>query len=59
MQMELCILNSVDGMEQQDQLFQSMGPDWDPHSLAWLFVLIFFGNMKFSPKYFAKGLNYA
>lgn len=59
MQMELCVLNSVDGMEQQDQLFQSIGPEYDPSKVAWLFLLLFFGNMKFSPKYFGKLFNYA
>ena len=59
-QLEFCIWSSIDGATQQDQLFQSMGPTWDPHSASWLFLLMFFGNLKFvSPKYFAKGYSYA
>lgn len=42
-----------------DQLFKTNGPDYDPRTLAWLFSVGFFGNMKFSPKHFAKLKNYA
>lgn len=51
-QMELAILGS-------NELFETNGPDYDPKTLAYLFSAGFFGNARYSPKYFAIGQNYA
>lgn len=43
-----------------DQLFISKGPEWDMHELAWLFLLIGYGQFKFiSPSFFGKAYPYA
>ena len=36
------------------QLIGSEGPDYSPHTPGWLFLVYFFGNMRFNPKGFAK-----
>lgn len=41
------------------QMFESQGPDYDPHTLGYLFLVHFFGNMRFNPKGFAKLYPYA
>jgi len=42
------------------QLFDSKGPDWDPRTASWLFLIYFFGQWQFkSPRWFAKLYNYA
>lgn len=42
-----------------DELFYSYGPEWDTQSLSDLFLIGFFGNMRFNPKHFAKYAAYA
>jgi len=41
------------------ELFFTKGPDYSPKDLGWLFLVGFFGNCRYSPKYFAKGKAYA
>lgn len=41
------------------QLFWSKGPTEDHRTLSWLWTVGFFGQAKFSPKYFGKAKNYA
>ena len=50
-QMELASLDSV--------LFASRGPEYDIKTDAWLFMVGFFGNARYNPKYFAKIKNFA
>ena len=39
----------------QDRLFKSLQKDWDPTTLAWRFVILFFGNFFFTtPRFFLK-----
>lgn len=41
------------------ELFDVVGPTYDPTKDSWLFLIGFWGNMKFFPKAFSKGKNYA
>lgn len=42
----------------QDRLFKSMQKDWDPTTLSWRFVILFFGNFFFTtPRYFVKWID--
>lgn len=50
MQMELQSL--------QDKLFVSTGPTWDEGTQSWRFQLTFYGNVKYTPKFFVKFFNY-
>lgn len=50
-QMELASLDSV--------LFASRGPEYDIKTDSWLFMVGFFGNARYNPKYFAKLNAYA
>lgn len=55
------VLN-VDEMEMLilgKELITPKGPDWDPNSGSWKFLIRTFGNFKFNPRYFAKVKNYA
>ncbi len=45
-QMELGSLDSV--------LFSSRGPEYDIKTDSWLFLVGFFGNVRYNPKHFAK-----
>lgn len=38
----------------QGQLFDADGPHWDPDKQSWIFVMGFYGQMSFKPKFFAK-----
>jgi hypothetical protein len=49
-QMEMNCLNG--------RLIEPDGPTWDPVTRSWLFSLSFFGNCKFTPKFFVKWKNY-
>lgn len=42
-----------------DDFFYSYGPEWDTQSLSYLYLVGFFGNLRFNPKHFAKLDNYA
>jgi len=43
-----------------DDFFYSFGPEWDTKSLSYLYLVGFFGNIRFSsPKHFAKYAAYA
>lgn len=43
-----------------DDMFYSYGPEWDTKSLSYLYLVGFFGNLRFSsPKYFALYDNFA
>lgn len=50
-QMELCSL--------APELFWTEGPNYDPRTDSHLFLVGFFGNCRYKPKYFAKLKNYA
>ena len=50
-QMELASLDNV--------LFASRGPEYDIKTDSWLFMVGFFGNGRYNPKYFAKISNFA
>jgi len=50
-QMELASLDNV--------LFASRGPEYDIKTDSWLFMVGFFGNARYNPKYFAKINNFA
>ena len=52
-------INQMKLMVLGEGLFKSDGPDWDPTLLAWLFSIRFYGNVQYSPKYFAKLKAYA
>lgn len=43
----------------QDQMYEVMGPEWDPSSASWVYSIFSFGNMKFRPKAFCKLKNFA
>ncbi len=42
-----------------DQFYDSYGPEWSLKDVAYLFLLIYFGNMRFRPKHFGKVAAYA
>ncbi len=42
-----------------DDFFYTEGPEWDTTSLSDLFLVGFFGNLRFNPKHFAKYAAYA
>lgn len=47
-------------MSLTSDLFASRGPEWDPRTASYLFLVYYFGNFRFkSPKFFAKLYNYA
>jgi hypothetical protein len=50
-QMELGSLDNV--------LFASRGPEFDIKTDSWLFMVGFFGNARYNPKYFSKFNDYA
>ncbi len=41
------------------KLLQNHGPEWSIKDAAWLFLISFFGNCKYKPKYFGKFAAYA
>lgn len=43
----------------QDQMYEVMGPDWDPGNAAYVYALFTFGNFTFRPKAFFKLKNVA
>lgn len=51
-------LNQMELRCLESELFASKGPDYDPRTMSFLFLVYFFGNMTFQPKYFAKLKNY-
>lgn len=53
------MLNEMELLCMEDQIFGSKGPDWSPKDYAYLFSVSFFGNLKItSPKFSAKIHNY-
>jgi hypothetical protein len=47
-------LNQMELRSLASELFVNKGPDYDPETLSYLFLIYYFGNMTFQPKYFAK-----